>query len=66
LLEKGFPSGLLQSLADLAEGCDHMAGKGILHRDLTLDNILITLNQSSDSVTLKLCDFGVSGTPEDY
>lgn len=37
-----FPKDILLAWADLADGCDEMAKKGILHRDLTLDNILVT------------------------
>lgn len=37
-----FPKDILFAWADLANGCDEMAKKGILHRDLTLDNILVT------------------------
>ena len=52
-----------------------MAEKGILHRDLTLDNILVFegdqlyysySGQTSDHFPIfKICDFGVSGTEED-
>ena len=58
-----FPKDILIAWAELAEGCDEMAKKGILHRDLTLDNILVT---QTPSLTLKICDFGVSGTAEDF
>ncbi len=55
---------MLQAWADLAEGCDEMAKKGILHRDLTLNNILV--KKEGEQIFLKLCDFGVSGTPSDF
>lgn len=41
-LSEGFPTFILRSWAELAEGCAEMAKQGILHRDLTLDNILAT------------------------
>ncbi len=40
-----------------------MAKQGILHRDLTLDNILV---QTDPKLVFKVCDFGVSGTAADF
>ena len=42
-----------------------MAKAGILHRDLTLDNILVKC-EPGKPVSMKVCDFGVSGTAADY
>ncbi|TNV80449.1 hypothetical protein FGO68_gene15202 [Halteria grandinella] len=68
-----FPLDILLSLSILAEGCSLMSTSGILHRDLTLDNILIHTITSTDAKSphepqflMKLCDFGVSGTPADF
>lgn len=36
-----FPADILLSWADLADGCQLMGERGIYHRDLTLDNILV-------------------------
>lgn len=41
-----------------------MSTQGIFHRDLTLDNILV--KEDNGHIFMKLCDFGVSGTPDDY
>ena len=55
------------SWAELADGCVEMSKQGILHRDLTLDNILVTLDPgSSGKVSMKISDFGVSATSSDY
>jgi serine/threonine protein kinase len=59
-----FPAEILLSWADLASGCHEMAKQGILHRDLTLDNILVV--KKDEKYVIKVCDFGVSGTHEDY
>jgi serine/threonine protein kinase len=37
---QSFPVDIIQSWAELAEGCHEMSKAGIYHRDLTLDNIL--------------------------
>ena len=49
-----------------------MVDQGILHRDLTLDNILVFEAEAIHSgkkidhfPIFKICDFGVSGTEED-
>jgi len=55
---------ILLAWADLAEGCAHIAERGILHRDLTLDNILISLEGGKP--VFKVSDFGVSGTAKDF
>jgi len=34
--------------------------KGIVHRDVKLDNMLLDVGGQGAKVTLKLCDFGVS------
>ncbi len=59
-----FDKGILEAWADLAEGCSHMASKGILHRDLTLDNILVSNSQAKPC--FKVSDFGVSGVAADF
>ena len=41
-----------------------MSKAGIYHRDLTLDNILAI--KEGSHYQFKVCDFGVSGTPEDF
>ena len=40
-----------------------MTESGILHRDLTLDNILVFID--GDDITFKVCDFGISATETD-
>ena len=42
-----------------------MSKAGIYHRDLTLDNIL-AIKEEKGNYQFKVCDFGVSGTPEDF
>jgi serine/threonine protein kinase len=59
-----FPKAVVLALSVLAEGCSLMAHGGILHRDLTLDNILV--DDQSQTLLFKLCDFGVSGTAADF
>ncbi len=61
----GFDRGVVKAWAELAEGCAEMAKQGILHRDLTLDNILVSTDEEG-KVTFKVCDFGVSGTAADF
>lgn len=42
-------------LKDLIHVCQYLKSKGILHRDIKLDNILL-----DDSYRIKICDFGIS------
>ena len=63
-MSSGLNKDIILSWAELAEGCHEMSKQGILHRDLTLDNILVLKDQ--DKISLKVCDFGVSGTSTDY
>lgn len=67
LIKLGFPLPYLLSLAELAEGCAEMSKQGILHRDLTLDNILVFEDDDDDNSrpVFKICDFGVSATEDD-
>lgn len=62
---QSFPADIVFSWAELAEGCSEMSKQGIYHRDLTLDNIL-ALKDEKGHCTFKVCDFGVSGTAEDF
>jgi serine/threonine protein kinase len=58
-----FPKDLIEAWHTLALGCAHITACGILHRDLTLDNILFV---TSPKLAFKVSDFGISGTAADY
>eukprot|EP00347_Sterkiella_histriomuscorum_P005424 403356670 len=60
-----FPKELLISFADLAMASDDMSSNGILHRDFTLNNLLVFEDQENSRPIFKICDFGVSATDED-
>jgi len=53
---------------DIVRGLDvlHSLSPPIAHRDIKIDNVLISQNVDGKSITLKLCDFGscVDGTPK--
>lgn len=42
-----------------------MSKAGILHRDFTLDNILVFLDSDTSVPIFKICDFGVSAIDSD-
>jgi len=42
-----------------------MSKVGVLHRDLTLDNILVFQSKDDECTTFKICDFGVSAIESD-
>eukprot|EP01129_Flabellula_baltica_P017017 TRINITY_DN929_c0_g2_i3.p1 TRINITY_DN929_c0_g2~~TRINITY_DN929_c0_g2_i3.p1 ORF type:complete len:392 (+),score=74.25 TRINITY_DN929_c0_g2_i3:579-1754(+) len=46
-------------IKQLLKGVDHMHKKGVAHRDLKLENILITSNDE-ENPTIKISDFGLS------
>lgn len=65
IIEEGI---LYQLWLDITRGLDvlHCLSPPIAHRDIKIDNVLISHNLDGKSITLKLCDFGscVDGTPK--
>jgi serine/threonine protein kinase len=54
-----FPTAMwLHAIQDVARGMAHMAERGVLHRDLMVQNLLFT--QVGDRITTKIGDFGVA------
>ncbi|MFT3840732.1 MAG: protein kinase [Myxococcaceae bacterium] len=56
------PERAVRVLADIAEGLDAIHAKGIVHRDLKLDNVLLT--QSANGERARLLDFGIARLAE--
>ena len=48
----------LQAASDVAKGLEHAHSRGVYHRDLYLDNVLLSGNGTR--MVAKLCDFGAS------
>lgn len=46
--------------SQIASAVHYCHRKGIVHRDIKLDNLLLEIGNSGDVTTVKLCDFGVS------
>ncbi|CDW83921.1 protein kinase domain containing protein [Stylonychia lemnae] len=63
LFQEQFDVKIILGFAYLAEASAQMAKSGILHRDFTLDNILVF--PSDEYPLFKICDFGVSATEAD-
>lgn len=56
---------ILDIFADVAEGvaCMHYLRPPLLHRDLKVENVLISTSASSGRQVYKLCDFGSAAPP---
>lgn len=56
---------ILKIFGDVAEGvaCMHYLKPPLLHRDLKVENVLISKSSSSGTPRYKLCDFGSAATP---
>ena len=71
LKNKLYPIQWILHWVDIAEGLQCMSEAGILHRDLTLDNLLVFFRSGTEddadcsNVIFKISDFGVSATEED-
>lgn len=48
----------------ILNGLVHALAAGIYHRDLKPDNILISTDEETDELSVKLCDFGIASNPE--
>jgi len=54
-------------MLQIARGLKHIHDNGIIHHDLTDNNILVSLGETEDDIILKICDFGLSElTTEGY
>ena len=61
LIQNEAPRGILwilETLEQVVEGLDKAHGKGVVHRDLSLNNIL--LGKRGDDESVKIVDFGVA------
>ena len=47
-------------LKDIVKGLQYSHSRGIIHRDLKLENILVKTNSDNDILDLKIADFGLS------
>lgn len=56
---------ILKIFGDVAEGvaCMHYLKPPLLHRDLKVENVLISKSSGSGTPTYKLCDFGSTAAP---
>ena len=56
---------ILKIFGDVAEGvaCMHYLQPPLLHRDLKVENVLISKSSSGKETTYKLCDFGSAAVP---
>ncbi|XP_062506700.1 serine/threonine-protein kinase PINK1, mitochondrial-like isoform X2 [Corticium candelabrum] len=54
------PRTLLLFLVQLLAGIEHLGKHNIVHRDLKLDNVLVSREGPGDNVRLVICDFGCS------
>lgn len=56
---------ILKIFGDVAEGvaCMHYLKPPLLHRDLKVENVLISKSPGSGTPTYKLCDFGSTAAP---
>lgn len=56
---------ILKIFGDVAEGvaCMHYLKPPLLHRDLKVENVLISKSAGSGTPTYKLCDFGSTAAP---
>ena len=56
---------ILKIFGDVAEGvaCMHYLKPPLLHRDLKVENVLISKSPTSGAPTYKLCDFGSTAPP---
>jgi len=62
LIKEEFSASYILGFSYLAEAGAAMSKAGILHRDFTLDNILVFEDPTLPYPLFKICDFGVSGT----
>lgn len=63
LLESDLPNYevLTNSLIEVAQGCEYIHSKGIIHGDLKLENVLAKLNNTSpNGFRVKISDFGLA------
>jgi serine/threonine protein kinase len=56
------PAEIAHLLGQVADGLAHAHRKGIVHRDLSPDNIMVTRADDAGVVSAKLLDFGVAKT----
>jgi serine/threonine protein kinase len=56
------PAEVAELLGQVADGLAHAHAKGIVHRDLSPDNIMVTRAGDTGAVAAKLLDFGVAKT----
>lgn len=45
---------------DILSGLNHLAQKGIMHRDLKLENLILKNDSDIDSNIVKIVDFGLA------
>jgi serine/threonine protein kinase len=52
-----------EELGGILNGLCHALESGVYHRDLKPGNILCAIDDETDDVTVKLCDFGIASSP---